>query len=211
MAFDRVPVIISLWVSRVSLSLNTRSSILNFHFRFCFAVLAASLLGTGLGLGACGGSSEATSTDGGVDGAADARPGVAIADVDVPPACDTKRDLLKEIPDAAIPDSSTSTGACFGCARTKCGGQIDECAADCSRSKSDLGCQDIGKQTLECFAEKQDFIACGAGFFTASASTRSLGVALGGCVSRSCSVECGAPVLTDASVPTDASTDARDD
>lgn len=166
--------------------------------RFFFVLVSAWAIGTGFAIQACGGSSEETDTttadaapeatapkpDAGVQ---DAAPDVA----DARPACDPTKDVLKGIPDAAIPDSSTTTGLCLGCAKTKCAEEIEDCQTDCSRSATDLGCQDLATKALECYLQKQNFLACGGDFVKAKNPTQGIGIRLGTCVGQECQAECG--------------------
>lgn len=168
------------------------------RIRFFLAVVSTSLVATGFAIQACGGSSEETTT------VADAAPEATTAETgpkdssapdvfDARPPCDPNKDVLKDIPDAAIPDSSTTTGLCLGCAKTNCNDEINDCAKDCSRSATDLGCQDIAAKALQCYTQKQDFFQCGGDFITAAPGTRNIGIALGSCVSQKCQAECGVP------------------
>lgn len=169
------------------------------RIRFFLVCASASFVAAGFGIQACGGTStEDTTTDAGNTDAseasappkADAAPEAA---ADARPPCDPNKDVLKDIPDASIPDSSSTTGLCLACAKTNCKDEIDNCQKDCSRSATDLGCQDLASKALQCYTQKQDFIACGGDFFSAKAPTQGIGAALGICVSESCQSECGVP------------------
>lgn len=168
------------------------------RIRFFFVLVSAWAVGGGFALQACGGSSDDTGTT-----TPDAAPEASAVDsslkdsstapdvFDARPPCDPNKDILKEIPDAAIPDSSTTTGICLGCAQSKCTDEIKDCQSDCSRSATDLGCQDLAAKALECYAQKQNFLACGGDFIKAKNPTQGIGIALGTCVGNKCQAECG--------------------
>ena len=162
---------------------------------------AASSLGAGVAIQACGGSSDTTGTPTAEAGPettapADAAPkDTSTPDVfDARPPCDPTKDILKDIPDASIADGASTTGECINCAKLNCMKEIQNCKKDCSRSTTDLGCQDLGAQALICYSMKQDFTMCIGGFAsTKSATTQGIGVALGTCIGGHCKSECGVP------------------
>lgn len=175
------------------------------RIRFFLAFVSTSLVAAGFGIQACGGNSEdaANVADAAPEAtAAEAGPkDSSTADVlDARPPCDPTKDVLKGIPDASIADGSSTTGACLGCAKIKCATEISDCQKDCSRSASELGCQDLAGKALECYAKTQDLFKCAGQFASVGNPTRGIGIALGSCVGQKCQTECG--------VPSDAGADA---
>jgi len=168
------------------------------RIRFFLGFVSMSLASAGVGIQACGGSSDgeaAATPDAAPEAAAVVEAGpkdASTADAfDERPPCDTTKDILKDIPDASIADGASTTGECLGCARTKCAAEITDCQKDCSRTATDLGCQDLAGKALECFAKTQDLFSCAGQFATVGNPTRSIGIALGGCVGQKCQTECG--------------------
>ncbi len=169
------------------------------RIRIFLVMTAACSIGAGIGIQACGGTSDSGTTT------ADAAPETSTKDsshpdtsmlpdvADARPPCDPNKDVLKDIPDAEIPDSGTTTGICLGCAVKNCKMQIDDCKHDCSRSPTDLGCQDLVAKALTCYAAKHDFFMCGGDFIGAKSPTQGIGIALGSCVGGACQSECGVP------------------
>lgn len=169
------------------------------RIRFFLAVVSASLLVTGFGIQACGGTSEETA---GADAAPEAQAAEtgpkdsSLPDVaDARPPCDPTKDVLKDIADASIADGASTTGACLACAKSKCAAEIGDCQKDCSRTTTDLGCQDLAGKALECYAKTQDIFTCAGQFATVGNPTRNIGIALGACVNNNCKTECGVPDL----------------
>jgi len=171
------------------------------RIRFFLVMTAVSSVSAGFAIQACGGSSDTSgnSTPDSSTAADTSLPthDASIADTSLPdvfdaaPPCDPNKDILKDIPDAQIPDSSTTTGECLGCATTKCASQIAACKMDCSRSTTDLGCQDLAAAALECYATKHDAFMCAGAFLTAKSPTQGIGLNLGTCVGQMCQAECG--------------------
>ena len=169
------------------------------RIRFFLFMTAVSSVSAGLAIQACGGSSDSTGTTGGdssTEGSA-MHPDTSVVDSSLPdvfdarPPCDPNKDILKDIPDAAIPDSSATTGTCIACVESKCMMEVQNCKADCSRSTTDLGCQDLAATAISCYAQKHDFFMCAGGFVTAKSPTQGIGIALGTCVGNNCTTECG--------------------
>jgi hypothetical protein len=168
------------------------------RIRFFLTCVSMTLVGAGFGIQACGGSSESgPAADAAPEAAAETGPrdSSTAPDVfDARPPCDPNKDILKDVPDASIADGSSTTGLCLQCATTKCSAEIKDCQKDCSRSTTDLGCQDFAGKMLECYAQTQNFFACasklGIGLSTPQ-PTRNIGIALGGCVGDQCKDECG--------------------
>jgi hypothetical protein len=165
------------------------------RIRFFLTCVAATCVAAGFGIQACGGTSESgPAADAATERAAEAGPKDSSTGPDVfdaRPPCDPNKDPLKDIPDAAIADGASSTGACLGCATAKCSDEIDDCKKDCSRSVTDLGCQDLAGKALECYAKTQDIFTCAGKFATVPNPTRGIGIALGTCVGQKCQDECG--------------------
>jgi hypothetical protein len=165
------------------------------RIRLFLTCVAGTLLAAGFGIQACGGSSDSTPAGG--DAAPEAGPDTSVKETggpdvfDARPPCDPNKDILKDIPDASIADGASSTGACLGCATTKCADEIDDCKKDCSRSTTDLGCQDLAGKALECYAKTQDIFTCAGKFASVPNPTRGIGIALGSCVGQKCKDECG--------------------
>lgn len=160
-----------------------------------------SLVASGFAVQACGGNSDEAPTvaDAAPEASAAVEAGAKDATADVSnarPPCDTTKDILKDIPDASIADGSSTTGACLACASMKCAAEIASCQKPCSRSTTDLGCQDIAGKALECYAKTKDIFGCAGKFASVGNPTRNIGIALGGCVSQKCQAPCG--VATDA-------------
>ena len=104
---------------------------------------------------------------------------------DAPPLCDPNKDYLKDIPDAAIPDSGSTTGLCFGCAHAKCADVIANCGRDCT-------CQHLSAGAADCYVRTKQ-ISCAfafANYPAVSVATRQLALALLGCVQQGCTTEC---------------------
>jgi hypothetical protein len=167
------------------------------RIRFFLAVASMSVVAVGVGVQACGGSSTDTAT---ADAATEAstEAGKPDAEVDARPPCDPTKDIVANIPDAAIGDGGATTGKCIACVKTSCAAEVKTCQGDCSLSDTELGCQDLAGKAIECYTKTQNFLSCAGGFITARKSTQALGLALGNCVSNSCKTECGVPDLTDA-------------
>jgi hypothetical protein len=167
------------------------------RIRFFLGFVSTSLVAAGFGIQACGGTSDDTAS--GTDAAPEAKADTGLLDSSAPdvfdarPPCDPTKDLLKDIPDASIADGASTTGACFACANAKCSREISDCQKDCSRSTTDLGCQDIAGKALECYAKTQNIFTCAGSLASVPNPTRSIGIALGACVSQSCEKECGVP------------------
>ena len=170
------------------------------RIRFFLFMTAVSSVSAGFAIQACGGSSDTTGTSGG-DATAEAanKADTSIADTSLPdvfdarPPCDPNKDILKDVPDASIPDSSATTGTCIACVEAKCPMEVQACKADCSRSTSDLGCQDLAAKAISCYAQKHDFFMCAGDFVTAKSPTQGIGINLGTCVAGMCKDECGVP------------------
>ena len=128
---------------------------------FTGTVMAAAAV-----LWACGGT-ESTSTP--VDSGTDTGPvtptdsgpkdasGQGQVDSGFDAGCDLDADFTEQIPDAAIPDSGTTTGLCLACGNEKCTQQIDACNADCS-------CKTVADKAIICYAKSGGQI--GASFIT---------------------------------------------
>jgi len=165
------------------------------RIRFFLTVVSASLFAAGFAVQACGSTtndSPAAGTDSGADVFEASTPkDTSVEDVaDTAPPCDPNKDILEGIMDASISDGASSVGVCLGCAKAKCGTEIDACKMDCD-------CQTIAGGALECFAKSQS-IACAGPFASASKSTRDIGIALAGCLQQSCMTECATGQFMDA-------------
>jgi hypothetical protein len=171
------------------------------RIRLFLALVSTSLIAAGFGIQACGGSSEdspATTADAAPESAAaETGPTDSSApDVfDARPPCDPTKDVLKGIADASIADGASTTGACFACANASCAAELKDCQQDCSRTTTDLGCQDLAGKALECYAKTQNLLTCAGQFATVGNPTRGIGIALGSCVAQNCQAECGVPDL----------------
>jgi hypothetical protein len=164
------------------------------RIRFFLTVASAGLFGAAFAVEACGSttSESATGTDAGADVYEASTPkDTSVPDAaDAAPPCDPTKDILVGIMDASIADGASSVGLCLGCAKTKCGMEIDACKMDCD-------CQGIAGGALECFAKSQS-IACVGPFASAPKSTQNIGIALAGCVQQSCPDECQTKQFKDA-------------
>jgi hypothetical protein len=101
--------------------------------------------------------------------------------------CDLSANLLDKIPDADIPDSSTTTGICLGCVNAKCGAPVGQCNASCP-------CQAAVSSGLECYVKNSANPGLCILAFQAGGSDPTvtpIGLALVSCVQSACPVECG--------------------
>jgi hypothetical protein len=111
------------------------------------------------------------------------------ADVGPPDSatCDLGANLLDQIPDAEIPDSSTTTGICLGCVSTKCGTTVAQCNASCP-------CQSAVASGLQCYVKNSaNPLACVLQFQSSGAdpTVTGIGLTLVNCVKSDCPTECG--------------------
>jgi hypothetical protein len=135
-----------------------------------------------LAVEACSSSDAAGPTaDAGDESAADTGPPDSAT-------CDLSANLLDKIPDAEIPDSSTTTGVCLGCVNAKCESSIAQCNASCP-------CQAAVASGLQCYLNNPAAAAgCitqftgGGGGFDPNVST--IAFALLPCVQNGCPTEC---------------------
>jgi hypothetical protein len=142
---------------------------------FALGVAAASLA-----VEACSSSdSVAPVVDGGVEAAAETGPPDSAT-------CDLGANLLDQIPDADIPDSSTTTGICLGCVSAKCGSSITQCNQSCP-------CQAEVASGLQCYVKNpSDPLGCVTPFFAGGdPQTKTIALTLLPCVQSGCPVECG--------------------
>jgi hypothetical protein len=156
------------------------------RIRLFLALTSVSLVVTGLGIEACGGStSDSTATvDSSTEAAVDAAKEAAVDAADAAPQCDPKADPLKGIPDASLADGASTTGVCVGCVEAKCKAEVANCAADCP-------CQNIAGNALTCYTKNPgNPFVCASSFAGVPKATQTIGLALIGCVNSSCAVEC---------------------
>jgi hypothetical protein len=156
------------------------------RIRLFLALTSVSLVATGLGIEACGGTTSDTSTtaDSSTEASVDAAKEAAVDAADAAPQCDPKGDPLKGIPDASLADGASTTGVCIGCLESKCKAEIAKCAADCP-------CQNIAGDALTCYTKNaQNPAVCLGSFAGVPKATQTIGLALIGCVNSSCGVEC---------------------
>jgi hypothetical protein len=161
------------------------------RIRLFLALTSVSLVATGLGIEACGGTTTDSSTtaDSSIEAAADAKEAAADA-ADAAPQCDPKGDPLKGIPDASLADGASTTGVCVGCVESKCAAEVAKCAADCP-------CQNVAGKALTCYTKNQQNLgACISTLTGVPSATTKIGTALLFCVQGSCSVECAASAFT---------------
>ncbi len=167
--------------------------------RSLFVGFSVSLIAAAAALWACGGTeTESTPVDAGVDtgtvvtdsgpkdtGAGQEEAGPTDA------GCDLDADFTKNIPDAEIPDSGTTTGICLGCGETKCTSEFAQCNADCS-------CKGIADKALVCYGKSGGnvsdpaFLAC-----VGPVPTKNLAkpAALLQCLNSKCKTECAADMI----------------
>jgi hypothetical protein len=82
--------------------------------------------------------------------------------VDAGDTCIDAQVTAPNVPDAAIGDSGTTTGACIGCIESRCVSEANACQADCSCRKlafDFFGCLAAGKSATRC---GNDVIASGS-------------------------------------------------
>ena len=163
--------------------------------RLPIACASAGFAVAGLIILACGSGAEDAPSDGGV--APESGPARAVDANDGPPICDPNKRYLSDIPDAAIPDSGSTTGLCFGCAQSRCADVVANCGRDCT-------CQRLSAGAAECYVKTKQ-ISCVfafANYPTVSVATRQLALALLGCVQNACTEECAfPPASSDAGAP----------
>ena len=112
--------------------------------------------------------------------------------------CDANADFTKEIPDAAIGDSGSTTGLCLQCGNKNCAKQIDDCNKDCD-------CQGLAGDALDCYLKNQSNpLICAGSFGNVSQSTQQIGIALLGCINSKCKNECATDQFTDGGKDADA-------
>ncbi len=163
-------------------------------FLACVSV-SAGLIAGGLGVEACGGTSETTTNnpvDSGnetrADASNDAASDVELADAES--TCDPNNDFLADVPDAAIPDSGATTGACVSCLKAECNPEIRKCAENCK-------CAELAADLVKCYVETQNILACGGGLGDVPSSTQKVGVALYTCLATNCQSACTPPPAPD--------------
>ena len=167
------------------------------RIRLFLLLASVSFVSAGFTIQACGGTENSgthatpdsavaeTSND---TGAKDS----SVADAaDAAPPCDPNKDFLGAIPDASIADGASTTGVCVGCTKSKCKMEVDKCGADCA-------CQGVAGKALECYAKTQDVIACFGSLAAVPAATRTIGIALLGCINNQCAQECATASFQDA-------------
>ncbi len=174
------------------------------RIRLFLALASVGFVAAGLGIQACGGSSESTETKD--SGAVEAGPKDAARDTNEEPACDPKKDFLADIPDASIADGASSSGVCVSCTKAKCSTEVAKCAADCP-------CQGIAGDAIECYVKTQNILACAGSLGTVSSGTQAIGLALFSCIQKECDSECAASSFIDGGVDAgeDAAADAATD
>jgi hypothetical protein len=156
------------------------------RIRFLFLCVSAGLVGGGFALQACGGSQSDTAAV--VDAGGDVVD-ATVKDTNAPdvkdsaPPCDPTADFLKGIPDASLADGATTTGACLGCAKSKCTNELAACSKDCA-------CQNLAGDAVDCYLKGGSILSCGSSFATVPASTRNIGIAVFGCINSECPTEC---------------------
>jgi hypothetical protein len=151
---------------------------------------SAALIAVALVIQACGSTEEtpAVTTDGG-GGADVAKDTTPPKDTAAPPeedatTCDINADFTKEIPDAAIGDSGSTTGICLGCAKQKCQKEITACNTDCP-------CQGLAAEALDCYLKNSDNpFACAGSFAGVDQKTQGIGLGLLQCINSGCKKEC---------------------
>lgn len=169
------------------------------RIRFFLTVVSASLFAAGFAVQACGSTTNdaPAAADSGADVFEASTPkDTSVADVaDTAPPCDPNKDILSGIMDASIADGASSVGVCLGCAKSKCGMEIDACKMDCD-------CQGIAGGALECFAmaggNQSKLFACVGPFASAPKATQNIGIALAGCIQQDCKDECATSAFMDA-------------
>lgn len=168
--------------------------------RSLYVGFSASLLAAAAALWACGGT-ETTSApvDAGADtgpvttdsGPKDTGPPVEEDAGPTDAGCDLDADFTKEIPDAEIPDSGTTTGICLGCGQDHCASEFAQCNADCA-------CKGIANKALVCYAKSggnvtdPSFLTC-----IGPVSNKNIAkpAALLQCLDTSCKTECAADMI----------------
>ncbi len=175
--------------------------------RIFFLAGAVTCLAAAFGVQACGETEEVKPV-----GAPDSGADVAIGDAAKEAApveqdsatCDLSADFSDQIPDAAIPDSSTTTGLCLQCAKTSCKKAIDDCNQNCE-------CQGVAGDGIGCVLAnagkslQQIAAICGGNFTGVSTETQQLGFAVIGCLQSQCKDECATESFQP---PSDGGTDA---
>ena len=112
--------------------------------------------------------------------------------------CDISADFTKQIPDASIADGASTSGICLQCAQAKCKAQLDDCNTDCP-------CQELAADGLDCYLKNtSNPLVCAGNFTGVGDETQQIGIALIGCISSGCKVECA----TESFQPNDAGSDA---
>ena len=164
----------------------------NTSSRFLFALVAAGLAVTAALIQACGGTDEpsAASADAGSDAASEAAAAVPGEDAGT---CDPSSDFRTKIPDAAIADGASSSGACVACASEKCPANVSACNLSCD-------CKNLAATGLDGYLKNTtNPAACAALFITGDVSeqAKSIGIALFTCFNRSCEVACATQVAGD--------------
>jgi hypothetical protein len=164
------------------------------RIRIFLALATVSFVAAGIGIQACGGTSDTTADakDSSVpETAAETGPKDATTDTaDAAPPCDPKKDFLADIPDASIADGASTTGICVGCTKSKCAAEVAKCGADCT-------CQELAGKALDCYAKTQDVFGCAGKFASVPTATRNIGIALFGCIQNQCDDECAASAFVD--------------
>jgi hypothetical protein len=166
------------------------------RIRSFLALASAGLVAVGFAIQACGGNSDTTAEvpkDSGLpETAAETGPKDAGVDArDANPPCDPTKDFLSDIPDASIADGASTTGICVSCVKANCATEVGKCAADCI-------CQGVAGKALDCYAKSQDIAACAGSLISVPPATRTVGIALFGCITRDCNDECAASAFADA-------------
>lgn len=140
------------------------------------------LIGAAFMIQACGDTESGAAADAGAD-VVDSGQKEASADTGAPP-CDTSKSVTDDIPDAAIADGASTSGACVQCANLNCSKQLDACNKDCT-------CQGIAGDALKCFLKNtQDPTACLGPLFSVDPNTRTIGLGLLLCIREGCKTEC---------------------
>lgn len=154
------------------------------------------LVGAAFMIQACGDTESGAAADAGAD-VVDSGQKEASADTGASP-CDTSKSVTDDIPDAAIADGASTSGACVQCANLNCSKQLDACNKDCT-------CQGIAGDALKCFLKNtQNPIACAGQFLGVDQKTQALGIGLLQCIGTACKTECA----TESFRPQDGGTDS---
>ena len=157
--------------------------------RLLLAGLSLALVGFSFGVQACSSDGSAfVANDAGLDAADATTPYDAAVpdtgtDAETDAGCDTNADFTTRIPDASVPDSSTTTGLCVACANTECPTEVSNCNHSCS-------CQNIADKALVCYAKSGgDLFAAYTCVGSTPKDTKNP-IALLGCLKSKCGEPC---------------------